>query len=207
MAADTNLHSWIVGWLKIILPLAALALLSTLFLIARQPGEPLAITEDELDTIAAEQGIRAPRFSGVTEDGATLVLSARAARPEGPRQGLIDAPRLTLDTDDGAQLTIVAGEGQLDDAARTATLTGLVRLDTTTGYSMETAGLVADLARGTATSQGALEVQAPFGSLTAGRVQVTMGDGSRAARMDFTGGVRLLYDPAAAPSPTAGPDQ
>ena len=36
MAAPDNLHSRIVGWLKVILPLSALALLSSVFLVARQ---------------------------------------------------------------------------------------------------------------------------------------------------------------------------
>ena len=61
---------------------------------------------------------------------------------------------------------------------------------------METGGLDADLGTGTLVTRGALEARAPYGDLTAGRLTVTDegldGDG---ARMDFTGGVRLLYDP------------
>ena len=96
---------------------------------------------------------------------------------------------------DGTTLTIRAGEGVLDNASRTATLGGLARLETSSGYQMETKGLVADLQSGVVTSLGPLEVKAPFGQVTAGSVEILTSQDGTGQRMDFTKGVKLLYVP------------
>lgn len=202
MAAATNFHSQLVGWLKILLPLAALMLLSTLFLFARNTGTPTEIPFAEIDAAAAEQRIAAPRFSGLTNTGDTLAISAEAARPDanGGTEVTIDKPRLSLDATDGTTLRISAGTGLVDTAAKTAHLGGLARLETSSGYVMETAGLQADLTTGTVTSDGALEVQAPFGQLNAGQVTIQTGSDGTGQQMNFTKGVNLVYTP-----PTAAP--
>jgi lipopolysaccharide export system protein LptC len=200
MAAATNFHSQLVGWLKILLPLAALMLLSTLFLFARSTGGPSEIPFAEIDAAAAEQRIAAPRFSGLTNTGDTLQISAEAARPDaaGGPQVTIDRPRLSLDATDGTSLRVTAGAGMVDTAARTAQLSGLARLETSSGYLMETKGLTADMTTGTITSDGALEVQAPFGQLQAGQVTFQAGTGDTGQQMNFTKGVKLVYTPSTA---------
>ena len=56
MNGADNVHSRVVGWLKILLPLAALALLSTLFLFSRgsDPTANLPFSETELNEIARQ---------------------------------------------------------------------------------------------------------------------------------------------------------
>ena len=200
MAVATNFHSQLVGWLKILLPLAALMLLSTLFLFANGTGGPSEIPFAEIDAAAAEQRIAAPRFSGLTNTGDTLQISAEAARPDaagGPKI-TIDRPQLSLDAVDGTTLRVTAGSGQVDTAARSATLSGLARLATSSGYVMETKGLTADMETGTVISDGALEVQAPFGQLQAGQVTFQAGSGDTGQQMIFTKGVKLVYTPSTA---------
>ena len=200
MAVANNFHSQLVGWLKILLPLAALMLLSTLFLFARNPGTSTDIPFAEIDAAAAEQRIAAPRFSGLTTTGDTLQISADSARPDadGGSVVTIDRPRLSLDATDGTTLRVTAGSGTVDTTTRQAQLGGLARLETSSGYVMETKGLRADLATGTVTSDGALEVQAPFGQLQAGQVTFQAGNGDTGQQMNFTGGVKLVYTPSTA---------
>ena len=83
MAAPDNLHSRVVSWLKIILPLAALALLSTLFLVARigDPNATLPFTEKDLEEMASEQRVDGPDFSGTTPEGRAIRMSAQTATP------------------------------------------------------------------------------------------------------------------------------
>lgn len=197
----SNLHSVIVGWLKILLPLAALMLLSTLFLFARGSGTSGDIPFARIDAAAAEQRVASPRFSGLTSTGDTLQISAEAARPaaDGGSQIDIDRPHLSLDGTDGRTLRVTAGTGTIDTVARTARLDGLARLETSDGYTMETAGLRADMDSGTITSDGALEVQAPFGQLSAGQVTVNTAQDGAGGRIAFTDGVKLVYTPATAP--------
>lgn len=197
MAPADNFHSQLVGWTKILLPLAALALLSTMFLFARSGDDGSGIPIAEITELAQEQRITAPAFSGVTDDGSVLVIGARSAKPapDNPDILTIDRPSLSLDASDGTSLTVTAGEGLLDNAARTASLTGLARLETSSGFSMETRGLSADLITGEVRSDGQLAIIAPFGEITAGQVSIFVAENGEGQQMTFTGGVKLVYDP------------
>ncbi len=195
MDTNRNLHSQLVGWFKILLPLAALALLSTLFLFARQAAQEPDISFATLDEMAREQRITAPRFSGVADDGSVIAISANSARPDTTDRLNIDAPQLRLDAADGTTLVVRAGQGVIDSATDEARLTGLVRLETSSGYMMETTGLTADLGTGMIASHGPLEVQAPYGRITAGAVTILASSDGEGQRMDFTGGVKLVYAP------------
>ncbi|KPP89128.1 MAG: lipopolysaccharide export system permease component LptC [Rhodobacteraceae bacterium HLUCCA08] len=193
MPAD-NAYSRVIGILKVVLPLTALALLATLFLFARAPVGEGDIPFAEIEDIARESRLTQARISGVTDDGAVFTLSARGARPANGAV-TVDGIEARIDATDGTGIEITAGMGTLDTDSQVARLTGLARLETSSGYQMETAGLIADLATGTVTSDGALEIQAPYGTLTAGRVTVETNADGAGARMVFNDGVRLIYQP------------
>lgn len=197
LISSDNLHTQLVGWIKIILPLAALALLSTLFLFARAPGDAPAIPFAEIAELARDQRITSPQFSGMTEDGSMILIAAKNARPDAdqPRTMRVEALSLRLDAADGSSLDITSGISLIDGAAQTARLEGLARLKTSTGYVMETTGLLADLNTGVITSEGALEIQAPYGQITAGRIRIALSQDGTGQQMLFTDGVRLLYNP------------
>ena len=192
-----NLYSQLVGWAKIILPLSALALLSTLFLFSRTTTEPADIALEEVEAIAREQRISAPEFSGVTDDGAVIVISAKSARPGASRPDTvgIDDLRLRIDNPGGSSIEVTATQGEIDGRAQVARFLGLARLATSNGYEMETNGLIANLETGRVTSDGLLEIRTPFGQLTAGRVTFQVASENTAQEMLFTDGVRLLYTP------------
>ncbi len=198
MTDADNLHSQLVGWAKIILPLCALALLSTLFLFAREARKPNDIALAQVEAIDREQHVSAPEFSGVTDDGAILVISAKTARPDPTRPDTvaIDEVRLRMDNNDGTHIEVDATVGEVDGRNREARFLGLARVETSTGYEMETNGLTADLDTGVVTSNGLLEIRAPFGVLTAGRVTFQTSADATGQQMLFTDSVRLLYMPA-----------
>ena len=193
MAGSISRHSRLVGWAKVLLPLAALCLLSTMFLLARAPGGTSDIPFAEIEEIAREQRIAAPRFSGVAANGADIEVSARTARPEGALF-TIDAPRARMLLPGGGEVTVTSGSGTISADGRSARLTGLAHVDSTLGYQMETAGMEADLDTGRLSSLGPLEVRAPYGALTAGALTLDASDAGGESLV-FSGGVRLLYRP------------
>ncbi len=197
LGAADNFHSQLVGWSKVILPLCGIGLLSTLFLFAKSDVGTGEIPIAEIEKIAHEQRINAPRFSGVTDDGAVVAITAKSAQPNpaSPDIMQIDDIRLNLDAPDGSTLRIVATKGEIDGKAGTGRLLGLARLETSSGFLMETNGLTADFRSGKITSDGALEVRAPFGALTAGRVSFQSVTDDTNRQMLFTDGVRLIYRP------------
>lgn len=194
MFTDENFYSHFVGFLKITLPLAALALMSTVFLFARAPTQDSTIPYAEIEEIAREPRLSGAQLSGVADDGSIIELTARTTRPDG---NMISAEALAavIDTADGTRIDIRSGQGVIDETARTVRLTGLARMETSNGYNMETSGFTADLASGRITSDGALEIQAPFGSLTAGQLVIETPEGATNQVMLFQNGVRLVYTP------------
>lgn len=193
MAARDTVRSQIVTFLKVGLPLAALALMSTVFLLARAPIKDGDIPYAEIVEIAREPRVSGAQVSGVAKDGTVIELTADRAQPDG---NIIRIEGLFADIDaaDGTVIDIRAGQGEIDNDTQIARLFGLARLDTSSGYEMETSGLTANLETGRIESEGALEVVAPYGNLTAGRL-VIEADAETGQRMLFDGGVRLLYQP------------
>ena len=195
MGAD-NLYSQVVAYLKVALPLAAIALLSTLFLYSDRSGSETEIPYAEIEAIAREPRIASPNFTGMSEDGSVISISAQTARPiEGESSFLVDGLNAEIDTAEGTHIEIRAGEGFVNTAQRIARLEGLARVVTSNGYEMETSGLTASLASGRIESHGALEVRTPFGSLTAWQLVIETPEGADGQRMLFNEGVRLIYTP------------
>jgi lipopolysaccharide export system protein LptC len=194
MFNDKNFYSQFVGFLKVTLPLAALILMSTVFLFARAPSPETTIPYAEIQEIARGPGLSGAQFSGVADDGSVISLTARNTRPVGD---IITADTLLagIDTVDGTRIDISAGTGEINNSAQTARLTGLARMVTSNGYEMETAGFIANLSTGRIVSEGALEVQAPFGALTAGNLVIETPEGTDEQVMLFQNGVRLVYTP------------
>jgi len=194
MTKDDNLYSQFVGFLKIILPLAALALMSTVFLFARAPTQETAIPYAEIEEIAREPRLSGAQFSGVADDGSVIEINAGTTRPNGDLM-MIESLSATIESVSGVHIDIRAGTGEIDTASRVARLTGLARVETSNGYEMETTGITANLTTGKIVSDGAIEIQAPFGSLTAGQMIIETPEGNDNQVMLFQNGVRLVYTP------------
>lgn len=197
MAQTDVLYSQVVTWLKIVLPIAALGLLSTLFLFARAPAGENSIPFAEIESMAREQAISNPKFSGVADDGTVIAITATTARPDFQVHGTLDLENITANVEsvDGIILRLMAGVGRINSVTRTAELSGLARLHSSNGYIMETSGLIADLNSGHIASLGPLEVQTPFGSLNAGHLEIETGKDGQGRQMVFNDGVTLIYLP------------
>jgi lipopolysaccharide export system protein LptC len=192
-----NLYSRFVFWAKLILPLAALALLSTLFLFSTGRGTDSDLPYADIEAIARETRLTEPNFAGVTEDGTSYSVAADMARPAeaGSDILIIDDIRANLTSADGLSVRIDASKGELNATTRVAELKELARLSTSNGYEMETSGLWADFATGAVRTTGPLEVHAPYGTLTAGRLELVPGHDGIGTQMVFKDGVRLVYQP------------
>jgi len=190
-----NLYSQVIGWAKIILPMGAIALLSSLFLFARGTGSPDEVALARVEEIAREQRLAAPEFSGLTDDGATVVISAKSAQPDTVRPDTIsiDDIGLQMNTPEGIRISVSAVRGEIDGRTQIARFLGLARIETSNGYELETNGLIVSLQSGIVTSEGLLEVRAPFGEISAGTVRFEVPSENDGQRMLFTDGVRLLY--------------
>lgn len=201
MAAYDNLYSRLVAWLKVILPLAALAILSTVFLVSRRydPEASIPYSKAAIDELLREQRISAPRYAGMTDDGAAISIAAASAQPDPG-----DAARLTteslsarVETPGGGRLDIVAGRGSIDQARGLARMEGDVRLDSSTGYDIRAPAVTARLNSTRVETEGGVRAEGPPGRITADRMILTRdpADPQGDYVLDFAGNVRLIYQP------------
>ena len=196
MDGADDLYSRIVTGLKILLPLGAIMLLSTMFLFARKPSEDPTIPYAEIEDIAREPRITDPYFAGIADDGSIIAIAAEEVRPDTDRVDAFEIFRIRaeIDATDGSSIVLAAGHGRIDARGQNAVLDGLVRISSSSGYVMEATGLAADLKEGTIVSDGPVEAVAPFGNLTAGRVMIGPGSAGEGQQMVFQDGVRLVYE-------------
>lgn len=200
-ARPDNLHSRLVFWLKILLPLAALAILSTLFLISRgvRPEDAIPYGKGELEDRLRSPRLTEPDFAGVTADGAALSLKA-AEVVLGPQDGAVpaDGRDLTglLETPDGVRTELAAKAARFDQEAGLMVLSGGVDLTSSSGYRISTPGLTVALDRTELTSQGAVTATGPAFDFEAGSMRLALADaGAGTYLLVFNGGVRMLYRP------------
>ena len=197
--ARVDRHTRVVGWLKVVLPLTALAILSTLFLVARRidPEAALPYAEVDVEVLAREPRMTAPTYAGTTEDGSALTLSADEARPasEGsPAQAA--GLRLDLATPDGGRTELLAADARMDDTAREVVLSGGVALTTSTGYRLETAEIAAKLDRTGLESRAPVRATGPAGEITADGMSLSQDNRTPGDYvLVFKGSVRLVYQP------------
>lgn len=200
MAADG--HTRLVGWLKVALPLTALAVLSSLFLVAHgiDPEGAIPYSDAELADRLREPRITEPAFAGTTTDGATLTITAGQARPTGAAGGEATDVRAQLATPDGARSALTSGTIRYARGDGQVVLGAGVLFSNSLGYEMRTDSLTLSLDRTGAQSGGPVEGHGPLGQLAAGAMQITPADTGAAGTapqylLVFNGGVRLIYQP------------
>lgn len=197
--ARADRHTRLVGWLKVILPLTALAILSMLFLVARRidPDDALPYAEVDVEDLAREPRMTAPTYAGTTEDGAALTLSAEEARPaaEGA-PARASGLRLDLATPDGETTKLLAATAVMDDTERQILLSGGVTVTTSTGYRLETTDVAAKLDRTGLESRAPVVATGPVGEIRADRMVIRQDNRTPGAYvLVFKGAVRLVYRP------------
>ena len=200
MTTYDNSYSRFVAWAKILLPLFALAVLSTLFLFSHRidPTRSIPYSKVEVDELARQERIGSPRYSGVAGDGTSLSISAGMVRPDKALPGRVlgEDLRAEIETPEGLRLDVTASSGEIDEKARIARLAGDVKIRASNGYEMVTDAFSAGLETGEARSEGPVLGEGPLGRLEAGRMEIAPATNGNAGHvLVFKDGVKLIYDP------------
>lgn len=185
-------------WLRILLPLAALAILSTLFLWSgRDAPASLPFSEKELDERLNDGQITSPSLAGATEDGDLITLSATSARPDPKKSERLQMTHVTaqIDFTGGSSVSYSAQTGAVDQGRDMATLSGNVVITSTTGYRITTEELIIGLADRHAETPGPIKATGPAGTFSAGTMLLTKDAKTGNAHLVFTNGVELVYEP------------
>ena len=188
-----------VAFLKVVLPLAALAILSTLFLLSQSadPNATIPFSDAEIAERIRDQQITEPRFAGTTERGDEVFLSATKAVPGGgDNPGAAQDLRGEIRLARGGVITMEAASGWVNVPSDVAEFRGQVTIVTDTGYTLVTDRLETAVKRIDATAPGPVAGDGPLGTLNAGAMRVMAPDNdAEATHLVFLNGVKLVYDP------------
>ena len=200
MSTYDNSYSRFVAWAKVILPIAALGILSTLFLFSRNVDTTQSIPYADVDVeeLAQEQRIGAPNYAGVTQDGAAISITAKSARPDPDTQGKVIATDLVAIIEDstGGRIDVTSSDGVINTEHQFAKLQGGVQILTSTGFTIDTSGVTAALDQSSLITDGQITAQGPLGTLNAGLMELQTQNGPDGSHLlVFKGGVKLIYNP------------
>ncbi len=195
--AYEGLHSSLVAGAKILLPLVALAILSSVVYLARDPEEVRQIPFVDVDGREYErERLTRPDFVTVMDDGAALQVTAQEVVPSPEDRNILLAETMTgrLETVSGRIVQATSPTGWMNTKTDQAELNGIVSVDTSDGFHVLTETLSARLDVSYIESGGPVWGEAPFGQLEAGAM--TFGEMDRPSELlRFTKGVKVIYEP------------
>lgn len=198
MAQLDNTYSKIVAGAKILLPLTALAILSTVFLVSNSvdPDPVLPVNDAELEDMLVNQSLRGPNASGLTDDGSSITIGAAQVSLDRNAPGRVNAAemRLRIETALGEWIDVAAITGAIDEAGGIARLSGGVTIESSHSYVVFTETLIAFLDATRLETEDEAIATGPLGTVRAGKLLVHTAEDGRKL-LDFTGGVLLLYTP------------
>lgn len=199
MPLHDSFYSRLVGGLKIALPLAALVLLSTLFLFSRDRETNSAIPYSRVDLRERikEGVVNRPHFSGASRNGDLITFVADEAKPDPDQNTKAIAKDLSarIDLVSGTRITFAAQTALLDTEAGEAYLTGGVIVTSSTGYNVQTDALRTSMQEVAAESDGQVTGTGPAGKIDAGKMVLTSDSETGDAHLLFTNRVKLVYQP------------
>lgn len=197
MAAG-NLYSTFVAWMKILLPLVALGLLSSVVFFAREADDHRTIpfVAELADGETSEERVTRPEYVGLTSDGSTITMKAETVRPVGGNMQILDVDAIVGVTHsvDGRDISSSAPTARFDTTTDKAEFFGQVDVETSDGYMVTTQGLTSRLDVTRIEGGGPVLGTAPFGTLEAGGMLYTATKAGN-THLLFNGGVKLIYQP------------
>lgn len=190
--------------LRLGLPLSALVLLATIFLVSRSVDTNTAARVSGLDPthLAHAPRIASARFAGVTDDATAMTISASSVRSNAEATGAapleleFSQPEGVLTFPDASTTRFTASGALLDQKRGVIRAHGPVALENSEGFELKLGALDADLDHTRLTGSGGIEGRAPAGKISADALELTRSGGPDGGYLlAFTGNVRLIYIP------------
>ena len=195
-------YSFFITWVKTLLPIVALGMLSTIFLFSGKVDvtQSLPYAELNVEDIIREQRITKPYFTGISEGGIEFALSAAYATPNASQPSILNVSKLRVEfkTPQGNTTEITAGLGEMNTETKNAKISRGVNLASKLNFWITTETLDIDFNDSYASTNGPFKGVFSLGSIESGNMVLKMITGDQ--QIIFTNGVRMLYNPKATQS-------
>lgn len=196
-------YSTAVRLLRIALPLVALALVASIFVLSNSSAlrKGLPVSTPQMAELALGQKIINPRFSGVTEGGDAYLLVADTAVPDGPDPTFVDLerPHTTIDFDNENKYWSKSQTGTIDLTENVVTMTETVEMHLSNGWNAYSEHMILYYQSGNAHSPGPIYADGPFGTVEAQEMVLTQnlddGPDRRKRLLQFKNKVKVIYLP------------
>ena len=190
-------YSAFVVWVKTLLPIAALGMLSTIFLFSGKVDvtQSLPYAKFNIAEIIREQRITKPYFSGVSNNGTEIILSAAYASLDIKNVDILTITQLSviLTSQNAKTIRITAGRGTLNSALQEIVISEDVHLTAALGFWLKTNNLTVDLKQGVVTAHNVFQGLTGLGTIDAEKVVVQMI--AEDQQIIFTNSVHLIHYP------------
>jgi len=197
MLAFDNKYSHFVFLAKIFLPILALLLLSSVFLLSKyaETEKIIAITSIGSNVSSSNQKISSPIYSGLTEDGSELSFSSQSISPSllNPKVILANTVLARLETSLGKVYNVSAKKGRYNENTSTVDLSGNVIVQISDGYRFYTNQLSTHVKKTLITSPGSITGDGPLGFIEAGQMVISQIKNKHL--LTFKNGVKLTTTP------------
>jgi lipopolysaccharide export system protein LptC len=183
---------FVVTWLKRLLPVVALALLSTIVLWPefRRQTDEARIAIRHLRGIEGNARLANVRYQSVDGNGRPFTVTSISAVQAGPQRVNLTAPRGDVSLQNGAWLLVQARQGVYLQHAGQLDLSGDVTLYRDDGTTLRTASASVDLKQGAAAGSEPVYSEGPFGTLDA--TGFTLVD--KGGTVQFAGPARMILN-------------
>lgn len=176
MIAFDNKYSYFVFFAKIFLPISALLILSTLFLLVKfsNTSQIVSISDIGTDRDIANQQITSPIYSGLTDDGSILEFSSRTISPGilNPKKVFAKGVVAKITTPNGSIYEVYSNKGSYNDKTSTVDLKKNVVVHMPEGYKIFTDNLSTHVKKTLLESPTPIIAESPLGTLKAGNMLI-----------------------------------
>ncbi|MEM1004036.1 MAG: hypothetical protein AAGK26_01545 [Pseudomonadota bacterium] len=194
-------YSRMVQFFKVLLPLAAILLLSTVFLLSRSIETDVSVpfTQQDIEERLAGQVVTQPNYRGTTRKGEDVQIEAGQAT-QGTDGAVPTASefRGRFGLLNGGVITLDSNSGLIRPDNGTATFVGDVLITTTDGIQVTTDLLNTSLEEIRGDTPGQVNGTGVIGTFSAGRMTFGTEKKDGPVHILFTDGVKLVYEPAKA---------
>lgn len=194
-------YSRLVAITKVILPLVAIGLLGTVFLVTKEDSIDGGFTFSKADLASLESGLRIdkPRMFGSNPEGDIYNFAADALLPDSLTPSLVEAQRISGEIiyQTGNTIQLSAGKAEFVLDGNLLLLSDGILVVTSDGTRITGEGLLAELDTGTITSNGSISASSPLGSIQAGNFRVDRigAEDAEKQMIWFENGVMLSFKP------------
>jgi len=196
MASRHSSYSRMVAWLKILLPLIALGVLGTVFLLNKDDSFNPGFTFSRADIETLEKGsfIKNPQINGITQKGEPFRLLADEIRPLDTDNSLVVITNLDVEFQfsSGTWAKVMSESALMDVPAQTVWFESGGRLETSDGNVAVVDTLHLLMASGELQGTG-IVADGPLGRVSAENFRIESNEGEKRV-LWFENNVRMLYD-------------